>query len=140
MTNLPFTLLGLILLGDQYYYDVLLTLLILNKICLSFTGGMVRAHFAYPEFKKNHHKLDSFFGLGDGSDEFSDVRRSRSGSVVSNPRVPSDEEEEEEEKRLDSRSSLMEMNEEIKEEERLSPNKGRNGNSYGINESFADDY
>mmetsp|Transcript_44140 Transcript_44140/g.42860 ORF Transcript_44140/g.42860 Transcript_44140/m.42860 type:complete len:124 (-) Transcript_44140:40-411(-) len=111
MVNLPLTLLALIIMGDQYYYDLVISLLILNKICLSFTNGLVRAHFRYPSFKKQIYKLDAIFGLNLET-EYEETRP-RSGSLRSNPRISDGEDSDEE--RLDSRAKGH-IEEEIKED------------------------
>lgn len=57
LLNYPLTLIMLRVTKEPVIQDVLLLLLMINKISLSFFGSKVRQHFVNPGFAKTQQKL-----------------------------------------------------------------------------------
>ena len=59
--NYSLYLLAQMIFADELYYALITILLIVVKISLSFTGGVIKAHMLNPQFVKNEERLAKMF-------------------------------------------------------------------------------
>lgn len=63
LANYTFTLVYMILAGDQHWYIFQVVMLMLNKIFMSWTGADIRQNMINPNFEENQKKLSAIFEL-----------------------------------------------------------------------------